>query len=115
MNYVSFMCDPTLIMERSSTISHLKHANSIKKKHHFTKFNGKLDSVQYSAAVAVTGSWRGKSRDKLYAELGWQSLSSRRWSGSLTLFYPVPPLHQSQYSIRKRDVVGRMGPRRENF
>ena len=30
----------------------------------------KLESVQYSAALAVTGSWRGTSRDKLYSELG---------------------------------------------
>ena len=88
----------------------------------------KLESVQYSAALAVTGTWRGTSRDKLYAELGWESLSSRRWSRRLTLFYkiinnltplytrdPIPPLHQSQYSLRKQDVVGRIGARTEKF
>ena len=47
----------------------------------------KLESVQYSAALAVTGTWRGTSRDKLYIDLGWESLSSRRWSRRLTLFY----------------------------
>ena len=47
----------------------------------------KLESVQYSAALAVTGTWRGTSREKLYAELGWESLSSRKWSRRLTLFY----------------------------
>ena len=30
----------------------------------------KLESVQYSAALAVTGVWRGSSREKLCAELG---------------------------------------------
>ena len=88
----------------------------------------KLESVQYSAALAVTGTWRGTSRDKLYAELGWESLSSRRWSRRLTLFYkiiknlipmytrdPIPPLHQSQYSLRKPDVVGRIGARTAKF
>ena len=88
----------------------------------------KLESVQYSAALAVTGTWRGTSREKLYAELGWESLSSRRWSRCLTLFYkiinnltplytrdPIPALHQSQYSLRKRDVVGRIGARTEKF
>ena len=30
----------------------------------------KLESVQYSAALAVTGTWRGTSREKLYTELG---------------------------------------------
>ena len=47
----------------------------------------KLESVQYSAALAVTGTWRGTSREKLYTDLGWESLSSRRWSRRLTLFY----------------------------
>ena len=37
----------------------------------------KLESVQYSAALAVTGAWRGTSREKLYNELGWESLNLR--------------------------------------
>ena len=32
----------------------------------------KLESVQYSAALAVTGTWRGTSRERLYSELGWE-------------------------------------------
>ena len=49
----------------------------------------KMESVQYSAALAVTGTWRGTSREKLYPEPGWESLSSRRWSRRLTLFYKI--------------------------
>ena len=88
----------------------------------------KLESVQYSAALAVTGTWRGTSRDKLYTELGWDSLSSRRWSRRLTLFYkfannlcpeytvdPIPPLHQSQYRLRDQDVIGRLRARTDKF
>ena len=88
----------------------------------------KIESVQYSAALAITGAWRGTSRQKLYAELGWESLSSRRWSRRLTLFYkivknlapdytmdPIPQLHQSHYSLRKRDIVGRIMARTEKF
>ena len=88
----------------------------------------KIESVQYSAALTITGAWRGTSRQKLYAELGWESLSSRRWSRHLTLFYkivnnlapdytmdPIPQLHQSHYSLRKRDVVGRIMARTEKF
>ena len=93
-----------------------------------SNFMEKLESVQYSAALAVTGTWKGTSRDKLYAELGWESLSLRRWSRRLTLFYkfknnispeytsePIPPLHQSQYSFRNRDVIGRIKARTEKF
>ena len=35
--------------------------------------------VQYQATLAVTGTWQGPSRSKLYEELGWESLSDRRW------------------------------------
>ena len=38
----------------------------------------KLEKVQYQAALAVTGTWQGTSRCKLYEELGWESLSDRR-------------------------------------
>ena len=88
----------------------------------------KLESVQYAAALAVTGAWRETSREKLYNELGWESLDSRRWCRRLTLFYkitnnltpnytrdPIPPLHQSEYSLRNQDVIGQLRPRTERF
>ena len=71
-----------------------------------------LESVQYSAALAITGTWRGTSREKLYAELGWESLCSRRWSRPLT---PIPQLQQSQYSIRNRDIIERIRARTDKF
>ena len=65
----------------------------------------KLESVQYAAALAVTGTWGGTSRERLYNELGWEPLCLRRWSRRLILFYkfvneltpdytrdPIPPL-----------------------
>ena len=46
---------------------------------------------QYQAALAITGTQQGTSRKKLYAydELGWESLSDRRWSRRLTQFYKI--------------------------
>ena len=86
----------------------------------------KLESVQYSAALTVTGTWRGTSREKMYAELGCESLNSRRWSRRLTLFYkiindltpwytkePIPPLQQPNYSLRNQDVIGQIRGRTE--
>ena len=88
----------------------------------------KLESVQYSAALAVIGTWRGTSQDKLCTELGWESLSSRRVSRRLTLFNkfvnnlspeytvdPIPLLHQSQYHLRYQDVIGRLRARTDKF
>jgi len=38
-----------------------------------------IESVQYRAALAITGAWQGTSCSKLYEELGWESLADRRW------------------------------------
>ena len=88
----------------------------------------KLESVQYSAALAVIGAWKGTSRANLYAELGWESLNLRRWSRRLALLYkivnnltpsyiaePIPPLQQSHYTLRNPDVIGRIRARTEKF
>ena len=88
----------------------------------------KLESVQYSAARAIRGIWKGTSRDKLYTKLGWESLNCRKWSTCLTLVYkiinnltpaytkdPIPPLPQSHYILRNQDVVGYIRTRTETF
>ena len=88
----------------------------------------KLESVQYSAALAVTGAWREKSREKLYNELGWESLSSRSWSRRLMLLYKfinnltpdytrdlIPPLHENMYPFWNPSVVGQIKARTEKF
>ena len=38
----------------------------------------KIESIQYQAALAITGAWKGTSRVKIYKELGFESLSKRR-------------------------------------
>ena len=88
----------------------------------------KLESVQYSAALAITGAWKGTSRDKLYDELGWESLNLRRWSRRLILFYkivnnltsdytrhPIPHLQESNYDLRRRATIGQICARTQGF
>ena len=48
-----------------------------------------VEQVQYKAALIVTGCWQGTSRVKLYDELGWESLSDRRWGRRMTLYYKI--------------------------
>ena len=38
----------------------------------------KVERIQYQAALAISGAWRGSSRSKLYEELGWETLYDRR-------------------------------------
>ena len=52
-------------------------------------FHKKLECLQYSAALAITGAIRGSSREKIYHELGIESLKSRRWFRKLALFYKI--------------------------
>ena len=40
----------------------------------------KLERVQYHAALAITGCWKGSSQNNLYEEIGWESLYHRRWA-----------------------------------
>ena len=37
----------------------------------------KVERTQYQAALA--GTWQGSNRSKFYEELGWETLSDRRW------------------------------------
>ena len=49
----------------------------------------RVESVQYEAACVVSGAWRGSSREKMYTDLGWESLYHRRNLRRLCLFYEV--------------------------
>ena len=48
-----------------------------------------IESVQYQAALAVTGTWKGTSTNRIYEELGWKSLSDRRWFRRLIQFFKI--------------------------
>ena len=73
-----------------------------------------IEQVQYKAALVVSGCWQGTSRVKLYNELGWESLSDRRWLRRLIYFYKIvnrltpeylhkfiPPQRNVQYDLCK--------------
>ena len=49
----------------------------------------KIESLQYNAALPITGAIRGSSKEKLFQELGFEYLSSRRWLRKLRLFYKI--------------------------
>lgn len=79
-----------------------------------TKLLEKLKSVQYSAALAITGACKGTSRQKIYDEFCWESLKLRRWNCRFVLFYeilnnltrdytrsPVSQLQESDYSFHR--------------
>jgi len=77
-------------------------------------FTRKLEQVQYSAALAVTGAWRGTSSRRLNEELGWECIYLRRWCRRMChffslkntatpayLFDEIPVERNAQYSLRR--------------
>ena len=52
-------------------------------------FSEKIESVQYEAILAITGAIQATSRDKIYQELGLESLKSRRWYKRLVCTFKI--------------------------
>ena len=85
------------ILPRSSLITiykafirpHLDYGDVIFDQAINKSFHERLKSIQYNAAVAITGAIRETSKEKLYQKLGFESLQSRRWFRKLSLFYKI--------------------------
>ena len=62
-------------------------------------FCEKLESVQYEAALAIIGAVRGTSGNKIYEELGIESLKSRRWYRRLSCMFEIIKEEAQNYLI----------------
>ena len=68
---------------------HLDYGDVIYDRAFNESFHQRLESIQYNAAIAITGTIRGTSSEKLFQELGLETLKSRRWFRKLYLFYKI--------------------------
>ena len=79
----------------------LDYADIIYDKPLTESFKDKLEMVQYNAALVITGAFKGTSRDRIYRELGLESLAERRWSRKIFFFYKtlscLLPLYLQSY------------------
>ena len=62
-----------------------------------TLFHQNIESIQYNAALAITGAVRGTSREKLYQELGFESLQQRRWFRKLCYLFKITNNQSPRY------------------
>ena len=60
-------------------------------------FVNKIEAFQYNACLAITGCFRGTSREKLYSELGLESLADRRFIRRMVFFYKIVNKLAPQY------------------
>ena len=88
-----------LIIYKSFIRPHLDYADVIYHQPHNESFTNKIESVQYNAALAITGAIKGTSRERLYQELGLESLSDRRRYRQLTLFCYIIKYKPPSYLI----------------
>ena len=61
-------------------------------------FHKKLESVQYSACFTINGEIGGTPKDKIYQELGLESLQLPWWYKKLGMFFKIYQ-NKSLYSI----------------
>ena len=54
-------------------------------------FKSKLETIQYHAALLISGTFKGTCGDCLYKKLGFESLAQRRWSQKIFFFHGFEP------------------------
>ena len=94
-----------LLLPRSSLLSvykcfirlHLDYGDVIYDEPNLSSLTNKIESVQYNAALAIMGAIRGTSKEKLYQELGFESLKDRRWLRRLCYLYKIVNTKQPVY------------------
>ena len=68
---------------------HLDYGDVVYDRAFNESFHQSLESLQYNAAIAITGAIRGTSSGKLFQELDLETLKSRHWLRKLCLFYKL--------------------------
>ena len=97
---ISFPRNALLRVCKSFIRPHLDYAGIIYDKSNNVSFKNKIENVQYRACIAITGTIQGTSRERLYRELGLESLTDRRWIRKLVLFYKIVAGLSPQYLSR---------------
>ena len=66
---------------------HLDYGNIIYDRAYNTSFHQNIESIQYNATLAITGTVRGNSRERLCQELGFELLSQTPWYRKLCCLF----------------------------
>ena len=119
--------DSLVTIYKSFIRPHLDYADVIFDKPSNATFSNRIESAQYNAALAITGTIRGTSKEKLYQELGFETMKERRWLQRLCCFYKILnnqapaylysllfPLN-THYNTRKHSKIRQIFCRKETF
>ena len=104
--YLILSSNQLLKIYKTFVRSHLDYADVIYDKSFNDYFKEKLEKVQYSASIIITGAIKDTSRERLYQELGLESLCDRRWYCKLVFFYEIvkglAPSNSQSYNESER-------------
>ena len=92
--------DALFTIYKSFVRQHLDYGDIIYDQPQNESFCNKLESIQYNAALAITGAIQGTSKVKLYKELGLEFLKSRRWFRRLCTFYKIKTYKIPPYLVQ---------------
>ena len=68
-----------LTIYKSFVSPHFHYRDVIYDQPNNSRMSDKIETVQYNAALSITGTVRGTPKEKLYQELELESLKDRRW------------------------------------
>ena len=75
---ITFPRNALLRIYKSLIRPHLDYADIIYDKPNNASFKNETENVQYGTCIAITGASQGTSQERLYRELGLESLTDRR-------------------------------------
>ena len=79
---------------------HLGYGDIIYDQTYSEIFHQKMELIQYNVALVITGAIRGTFREKLYQELGLESLRKRRCYRKLCYFFKICKGQSPEYLFR---------------
>ena len=105
--------------------SHLGYSNIIYYQPN-NSFHQKIGSLQYNAALAITGAIRKPSREKVYQELSLESLQPRLWYRKCLFFkmfknkspkylFDIIPQSNCQYRTRNAHTISHINVKQQFF
>ena len=102
---IGLLCKIRNILPRQSLITiyksfirpHLDYGDIIYDWVYNSLFHQNIESIQYNAALAITGAIKGTSKEKIYQELGFESLQQRRWCRKLCCLFKIIKNRSSSY------------------
>ena len=94
---ISFPRNALLRIYKSFIRPQFDYADIIYDNPNNASFKNKIENAQYRACIAITGAIQGTSIERLYRELGLESLTDRRWIRKLVFFYKIGNGYSPQY------------------